>query len=279
MRLAGRDPNQTMETLIMASQPSANLPLFYQDLTPLSSSAHSNYRVRASETARFLVGAHAIPITVDEFITAQRFYPIVFSVGDNPVPLALMGLNEGVNVFVDDEGALLGQSYIPAYVRRYPFLLARLQPEAEELSLCFDPNSGLVGDFEDGNALFEDEKPSENLNSILKFCEEFEMAAQRTTGFVKELKEAELLIDGEVSVQPADSDQPFVYRGFQMVAEEKLRELRGDTLRKFNQNGILPLIVAHMFSLPMIREVFGKQMLQGKLPQRELGAAAVPAAS
>jgi hypothetical protein len=252
----------------MASQPPANLPLFYQDLVPLSSSAHAGHHVRTSETAPFLATAHAVPVTVDEFITAQRFYPIVFSVGDNPVPLALMGLNEGVNVFVDDEGKLLGQTYVPAYVRRYPFLLARLQPQAEELSLCFDPTSNLVGDFADGNALFEEERPTENLNSVLKFCEEFEIAAQRTTAFVKELKEAELLIDGEVSVQATGSDQPFVYRGFQMVADEKLRELRGDTLRRFNQNGILPLVMAHMFSLPMIREIFGRQMMQGKVPQQ-----------
>ena len=253
----------------MASQPPANLPLFYKDLIPLSSSMHADYKLRTSETAPFLSGAHAIPITVDEFITAQRFYPIVFSVGEEPVPLALMGLNENVNVFVDEEGKLLGQSYVPAYVRRYPFMLARLQPQAEELSLCFDPSSEVIGAFDDGNALFDDQKPSDNLNAILKFCEEFEIAAQRTNAFVKELKESELLIDGEVTIQPTDGDQPFVYRGFQMVSEEKLRDLHGDKLRKLNQNGALPLIIAHMFSLPMVRDIFGRQMQQGKVPPQQ----------
>lgn len=251
----------------MASQPPANLPLFYKDLIPLSSSAHAGHRVRSSDVATFLTSAHAIPITVDEFITAQRFYPIVFSVGENPVPLALMGLNEGVNVFVDEEGRLLGQSYVPAYIRRYPFLLAKLQPQAEELSLCFDPTSDLIGDGGEGNALFDNGQPNDNLNGILKFCEEFEIAAQRTNAFVKEIQEAELLIDGEVTIQPTDAEQPFVYRGFQMVSEEKLRDLHGDKLRKLNQNGALPLVIAHLFSLPMIREVFGRQLQQGKVPQ------------
>ena len=251
----------------MASQPPANLPLFYKDLIPLSSSVHTGYRVRSSETAPFLAGAHAIPITVDEFITAQRHYPIVFSVGENPVPLALMGLNEGVNVFVDDDGRLIGEAYVPAYIRRYPFLLARLQPQAEELSLCFDPTSDLIGEFDEGNPLFEDGQPNESLNSILKFCEEFEIAAQRTNAFVKELQEAELMMDGEVTIQPTGQDQPFVYRGFQMVSDEKLRELHGDKLRKLNQNGALPLVMAHLFSLPMIRDVFGRQLQQGKVPQ------------
>lgn len=253
----------------MASQPPANLPLFYRDLVPLSSSMHAGHKMRNADTAPFLATAHAIPITVDEFITAQRFYPIVFSVGENPVPLALMGLNEGVNVFVDGEGKLIQQTYVPAYIRRYPFLLARLQPDAQELSLCFDPTSELIGEAE-GNALFDGEQPSETLNSILKFCEEFEIAAQRTNAFVKELQESELLIDGEVTIQPEGSEQPFVYRGFQMISDEKLRDLHGDKLRKLNQNGALPLIMAHMFSLPMVREIFGRQMQQGKVPQPEM---------
>ena len=250
----------------MASAP-PQLPLFYNVLEPLSSNVHGNFKTRAADSAPFLAHAHAVPITVDEFVSAQRYYPIVFSVGDNPVPLALMGLNEGVNVFVDREGKLLGECYIPAYIRRYPFMLARLRPEADELSLCFDSQSGLVGDFEEGQPLFDNGQPSETTNALLKFCEEFELSAQRTNAFMKELTESDLLIDGEVSIQPSDSTQPFLYRGFRMVDENKMRELRGDTLRKMNQNGMLQLVMAHLFSLPTIREIFGKQVQQGKGPQ------------
>jgi hypothetical protein len=74
-------------------------------------------------------------------------------------------------------------------------------------------------------------------------------------------------MDGEVSIQPQGAEQPFIYRGFQMVDEDKLRELRGDELRKMNQNGMLALIFAHLFSLSQMREVFGRQMQQGKAPQ------------
>jgi hypothetical protein len=255
----------------MATQPPPNLPLFYQDLQPLSSSAHAAYKSRPSDRAPHLAKANAIPLTIDEFLIAQRHFPIVFSTGDVPVPLALMGLNEGVNVFIDDEGKPLNPVYIPAYVRRYPFLLARLDQKAEELSLCFDPTSGLVGEGEEGNALFEDDKPTEGLNAILKFCEEFEVAAQRTQAFIKELQDLDLLIDGEVSIQPGDAAQPFLYRGFRMVDEEKFRQLDGEQLKKINQNGILPLIVAHLFSLPQIRDIFGRQLAMGKVPQQVEG--------
>jgi hypothetical protein len=249
-----------------SAAPASQLPLFYNRLEPLSSSRHGNFKSRPAESAPFLAAAHAIPITIDEFIACQRFYPIVFSVGDSPVPLVLMGLNEGSNVFVDADGKLLNDAYVPAYIRRYPFMLARTRPDAQELSLCFDPESGLIGDFPEGQPLFDDGKPTDIVTTVLKFCEEFEMSAQRTTNFVKDLQASGLLIDGEVSIQAPGQEKPFVYRGFQMVAEEKFRELRGDELRKMNQNGMLPLITAHLFSLPLIREVFGRQLSQGKGP-------------
>ena len=252
----------------MATQPPPNLPIFYKNLQPLSSSIHGNYRARSSDRAPYFANAHAIPLTIDEFIHAQRYTPIVFSAGDNSVPLALMGLNEGVNVFVDEEGAPYNPFYIPAYVRRYPYMLARMDANAQELSLCFDPESDLIGDLPEGDLLFDGDKPSERLNSILKFCEDFEIAAQRTQAFMKELQDLDLLMDGEVAIQPEGNEQPFIYRGFKMVSEEKFRDMNGDQLRKINQNGILPLIVAHLFSLSLVRDIFGRQLQLGKVPQQ-----------
>lgn len=250
----------------MASAPANTLPIFYNDLLPLSTNDHIDYKVRQVESAPFLVTQHAVPLTVDEFVPAQRFAPIIFSSGDDSVPLLLMGLNEGVNIFVDDQGQLRGPAYVPAYVRRYPWMLAKLRPDSEELSLCFDPTSPAVGAFEDGQPLFDDGKPSELTQGVLKFCEDFEQAAARTGQFVKDLKDMDLLMDGEVSIQSPLNEQPFVYRGFRMINEEKLRDLRGDQLRKINQNGMLPLIHAHLFSLQLMRDVFEAQVAQGKGP-------------
>jgi hypothetical protein len=124
------------------------------------------------------------------------------------VPLALMGLNEGVNVFVDEDGKFVENVYVPAYARRYPFMLARLTPEAQELSLCFDPTSDLVGDFEEGSALFDGEQPSETTKGMLGFCEQFEQAGLRSGAFVKELEKHGLLIDGEVAIQQDGPEAP-----------------------------------------------------------------------
>ena len=257
----------------MATAPQPSLPLFYNQIEPLSSSLHGTWKARGLETAPFLAKAHAIPVTVDEFPMVQRHYPIVFSSGSDPVPLALMGLNEGVNVFVDDDGRLTSNVYIPAYVRRYPFMLARLRPDSEDLSLCFDRTAGAVGEFEDGNALFEGGGPTQMIKDVLGFCERFEQSAMQTAQFMRELAENKLLIDGEVAIQPEGAEQPFVYRGFQMVSEDAIRELRGDVARKMIQSGLLPLIFAHLFSLSLIREIFGRQMALGKVPQPQMTGA------
>jgi hypothetical protein len=228
---------------------------------------HGKMKVRKMLKMGQVAKTHAIPVTVDEFTLAQRHYPIVFSIGEKPIPIALMGLNEGVNVYLDEDGRPLEPSlYIPAYIRRYPFLLARVRPDSDELSLCFDPSANAVGDFKEGEALFEGDQPSQATKAILEFCEQFEAAGQRTASFMEDLLKSNLLMDGEVAIQPEGYEQPFVYRGFRMVDEEKLRELRGDELRKMNQNGMLPLIYAHLFSLSEMRHVFGRQMEQGKAP-------------
>lgn len=252
----------------MASAPENTLPLFFKDLAPLSSVEHGSWKARALDAAPWLADQHAIPVTIDEFATVQRYYPIIFSLGDSPVPLALMGLNEGVNTFVEADGKLMGETYVPAYVRRYPFLLAKLRDDADELSLCFDPTADAVGDFNEGDPLFENGQPSEATKSVLAFCEQFEQAGQRTSAFMAELTQSGLLMDGEVSIQTDGDKPPYIYRGFQMVDENKLRELKGDKLRKMNELGMLPLLYAHLFSLGVMREIFARQMTQGKVPEQ-----------
>src|ERR671911_1960042 len=173
--------------------PTQSLPLLYNSLEPLNVSRHGKMKIRPVDKPTMIANTHAIPATVDEFALLQRHYPIVFSVGDNPVPLVLMGLSEGINVFLNAEGKLHdGTMYVPAYMRRYPFLLARLRPDSDELSLCFDPTSGAVGEFEDGEPLFDGDQPSDATKAVLQFCEQFETAGQRTAAFIQELKNSDL---------------------------------------------------------------------------------------
>lgn len=252
----------------MATAPQPQLPLFYNDLFPLNSREHADWKVGPLDDAGFLAKTHAVPLTVEEFIDAQRHFPIVFTVGENPVPIALMGLNDGVNTFMDDNNKLVADVYIPAYVRRYPFLLARIQPESDELSLCFDPTVANIGAKVEGEALFSDKaEPTAYTQSILDFCRQFEEAGQRTQAFMKQLDELDIMMDGEVAITRSDQpDTPFVYRGFRMVDEQKLRDLPKGKLEEINKNGMIMLIHAHLFSLNLMRKIFERQVAMGKMP-------------
>ena len=79
-------------------------------------------------------------------------------------------------------------------------------------------------------------------------------------------------MDGETTITEEGIERPFVYRGFQMVNEEKLAGLRGDQLRKMSQSGMLPLVYAHLFSLSLMRDIFARQKGQGKMPLPDLAA-------
>ncbi|ANY19893.1 SapC [Tsuneonella dongtanensis] len=259
----------------MASAPQPSLPLFYNDLMPLNSRDHAKWRARPLESIDWLKNQHAVPLTAEEFIQAQRDFPIIFSAGDDPVPLALMGMNEGVNTFIDDEGKPVGDFYLPAYARRYPYMLAKLTPDAQELSLCFDPTCKAIGAHKDGEALFADDgQPADPVKAALEFCEQFEQAGAKTQTFMEALKKHDLIMDGEIAITQNDKpDAPFVYRGFGMINEEKLRALDAELVNEWNGNGMLALIYAHLFSLDRMRIIFGRQVAQGKMASLQAASA------
>jgi hypothetical protein len=230
------------------------LPLFYQSLSPLSQQQHGDFGLNERILHPFAHVANAIPLTVDEFAMAQRHYPIVFAPGaEGGAPLALLGLQEGENLFCSKTGEWRKDTYIPAYVRRYPFMLARLSQDAKELSLCFDDACGLVT-AEASEKLFTGTDPSETTKAVLNFCEQFEMAVQRTRAFLNEMMELDLLMDAEATIQ--EGENPLIFRGFRMIDEKKVQELRGDQARKFVKSGAMGLIYAHFFSLGTLRELY-----------------------
>src|SRR5215216_56851 len=110
-------------TLMATQAPNAApLPLLYNALSALNSGEHGQMKLRKSFNLPQVGQTHAIPVTVEEFTIVQRFYPIIFSAGESPIPLALLGLNEGVNTYFDQDGKPVeGSVYVPAYLRRYPF--------------------------------------------------------------------------------------------------------------------------------------------------------------
>jgi hypothetical protein len=247
----------------MATQPTQQLPLFYQSLTLLQKDQHASWGLKQRSEMNFARQTHAVPLTVDEFAAAQKHFPIVFGSGEGAVPLALVGLQEGRNLFIGEDGNWAPGVYVPAYIRRYPFLLVKEHPDAQVLSLVFDESAEMLGPDEE-TKLFDGTEPTDTTKNILTFCEQFEQAIARTKSFMDEIEKLGLLMEGEAQIQQTGVEQPAVFRGFRMVDEQKLQNIRGDQARKAVQNGMMGLIYAHLFSLGEMRNLFERQVALGQ---------------
>jgi hypothetical protein len=165
--------------------------LFYISPEPLNREQHAKLAlVHNDKPYSFAAKGSAVPLTVTEFAPAALSFPVIFA-GEDRVPLAVMGLNNGENLFVNADGSIEPGVYIPAYIRRYPFVLAN-DESADRLIVCIDTGSSLLA--ESGETKLFDEKgePTEYTQNCIKFCDDFEAERRRTDSFVQLLKENDL---------------------------------------------------------------------------------------
>ena len=88
--------------------------------------------------------------------------------------MAVMGVNAGENLFVDENGVYGPDAYIPAYIRRYPFVLAN-DAAAQRMVVCID--RGPDDRREPGPPFFENGEPSDYTKGCIEFCNNFENEA------------------------------------------------------------------------------------------------------
>ncbi len=225
--------------------------LFYSNPEPLSSDLHGKLGVNPVDKPYAFVGtSHVVPLTVTEFAPAALSYPVVF-LGEAKQPVAVMGLRQSENLYVSATGEFRPEAYIPAYVRRYPFVFAN-DPQNQRLILCVDRNAPFI--VEGGQApLFVDGKPSDYVNQAMEFCNNFEQERLRTDSFVELLKELDLFDVREAVFTPrnekGEPGQPQKLADYFAVSEEKLKGLSAEKLAELRDNGALGQIYAHMVSL------------------------------
>ena len=234
-------------------QTGSRLPMFYKNVVPVNSAQHGDLKFSRTVNFSYAKDTNILPITVEEFGVAQRFFPIVFAPSGEGHPLALLGLKEGENRFVEEDGSWRRGTYVPGYVRRYPFILARRSEEDTEFTLGMDADASRLNK-DEGDALFEDNNPSELTNQAVEFCKRYEEAAHQTRLFVKILNEHDLLKVGEVNLM-ADG-KPIKYDGFKMVDEQKLNALSDEAMLTLAKNGALAAIHAHLLSLAAFQGLF-----------------------
>jgi len=227
--------------------------LFYSQPEPLSSEIHGKMGVKSMDGPfGFAKVGHAIPLTVGEFPPAAMTGPIIF-VGDDKMPIAVMGLQAGDNMFLRDDGLFEPGAYVPAYIRRYPFVFAN-DDNAKQMVLCVDRAAEFVVDKNPDLPFFEaDGQPSQYTKNCIEFCNNFELERQRTMNFVQILKDLDLFETKTATFTPVDANgqagEPQVIAEYFGVSEEKLNKLPAEKFVELRDNGALSQIYAHLISL------------------------------
>ena len=237
--------------------------LFYQQPEPLSAEAHGHLGVKqVSHPFGFLAAAHAVPITVTEFGMVAGCYPVIF-VGDDKTPIAVMGVRQGQNLYVDANGQPEQDHYIPAFARRYPFVFAADQG-SDQLLLCIDRQAPMVSDAPEV-PFFVNGEASEFTTNAIEFCKEFERQRRATTDFISIITKMDLFEQKSVSFQPRDPQgnqmgEAQKIADYWAIDEEKLNALSDEQFLELKQNGAFGAIYAHMVSLLKWQSVIQRAM-------------------
>ena len=246
-------------------------PFGYKEITPFL----KNHRVvlpAPGVLPSFTQQLNAIPVSYTEFNVAHRDFPIVFSSGDEGksfAPVAVLGLQAQENLFVLDDGWAPGV-YVPAYVRRYPFCMARVtldNIEQTERLICVEKDhlaeSGGVDMFD------AQQQPLPRWKEVEKLLEEYEADLERTKEMCSILADYGLLEPFTMQAT-MNAGGSMHLTGMFRVDEKKIDFLNASQHKNLIKKGVMSKIYIHLLSL----DNFGR--LLDRKAQRQASA---PAAS
>jgi hypothetical protein len=225
----------------------STLPLFYAQPKVLQPRRHGGRSLAPAGGFQFTATTNAVPLVAAELPSASRCFPVVFTDEKLPQPVAVLGLRTGQNLFVDEQGRWEPGSYVPAYVRRYPFIF--LENEARtEYTLCIDEAAAAVvpGNW---NPLFDAAgQPTPLTRSALAFCRDYQAQHEPTQEFTRALAAAQLLVEHRADVTLKDGQQ-LSLSGFKVIDETKFSALPNAEFCRWRSRGWLPWVYAHFASV------------------------------
>jgi hypothetical protein len=232
--------------------------LFYERPVPLNRDEHKDLRLKAVPNLKFAMNTHSVPLTGAEFGVAARDLLIVFA-GDTAAtagPIALLGLRQNENLYVDADGQWAPNVYVPAFVRRYPFVLAEKPAgtAAEDGFTVFLDERYEGFNTVEGERLFKDDgTDTELLTNAVGFLGEFQQNVSRTRWFMEQLAKHDLLEARNVRLQKEARDgqeaKSINLNGLFVINEERLKSLDEKTAHEFACEGVFGWIYAHLLSL------------------------------
>lgn len=225
--------------------------MMYKNPQPLTKDTHAKFGVkRVSKPFEFMQDSHFIPLTAPEFGMAANSYPIIFA-GENRTPLAVMGVRKDENLFIT-KGEFDNDYYMPAFARRYPFVLAGDQAN-DRMIVCVDQDADCVTNKKPEQPFFDGDNASQFTTEAFEFLQAFERDRRATEAMVNRFKELDLFESKEMNFQGQNADGTPAPRqkiaDYFAVTEDRLRKLDAATLKEFNENGFMAVAHAHMISL------------------------------
>ncbi len=221
------------------------LPLFFNQVEVLNPQRHAALAVREQGTFAFAAKANSVPLNAMEFGLGSHCFPIVFSKEQRGLPVAVLGLQAGENLFVDQAGRWERRQYVPAYVRRFPFIA--LAPKgSKEYALCIDPSSDLF-EPKGERTLFKDGQPTELTKKALEFCQIYQTQQEATRQFVDAVEKQGILVPRAAKVA-LRSGTPRTLTGFRVIDEAKLNALGDNVFLEWRRRGWIQLVYTHLSS-------------------------------
>ena len=231
---------------VAAEAPNQGMPIFYSQPEVLDSERHEGLELKPITSYEFTRNVNAIPVTAAEFPAVARDYPIVFTTGDNPGAIAIVGLRRDENLMLEKKGQWLTGTYIPAYVRRYPFIFLR-SSEGDQYALCIDRASKQVAKGKKA-PLFEGKELGDVTKNALEFCKAFQQQHMATEKVVKVLMEHDLLTENQGRFNLPDG-RSVAITDFMTIDEKKFNELSDEAFLAIRKSGALPPIYCHLISM------------------------------
>ena len=231
------------------------LPLLYKRLEPLSRERHADLRLRRPDDFTFARKAGVAPLTLTEFAAAAQYYPIVFLQGPGgklPMPVAIMGSRPEENLYVDAAGRWRSGYYVPAYLRRFPFITGDGAKPGQAV-VFVDVDSDKLSP-SDGRALFAKGEATEFTKGAVELCQRYHQAAALTERFCAAIDAAGVLTDRRIEAKD-QTGAKLAWRGIKAVDQEKLTKVDGKEFLAWRDRNWLAPIYLHQFSMGHFGEI------------------------
>lgn len=243
--------------------------MMYGNPQPLTKDKHAKYGITQVEKPfSFMEKTHFVPLTAPEFGQASSSFPIIFA-GEEKTPLAVMGIRTDENLFVTD-GQFDNMAYMPAFARRYPFVLAG-DKENDRFVVCVDEEASCVTKNKPAQKFFDGDQPSKFTNDAFEFLKQFEQDRRATENMIARFKELDLFEQKEMNFQGNNADGSLAEKqkiaDYFAITDEKLRTLDEKTTKEFLDNGYLGVAYAHMMSLSNWQRLVNKTLARSQQEQ------------